>query len=149
MVSRADIVKAARAYQGTPFRHQGRARGAGVDCIGLLVGTARDAGLEVVDRADYPRQPVPAELIAGLSANLDRIEVDEARAGDVLVFWIIDPATLPPEKRSETPQHVGMLTDAGMIHAWSEGRRAVVEHGLTQGWRSRIHSAWRFRGLED
>lgn len=149
MVKRADIVSAARGYLGTPFHHQGRAKGAGVDCIGLLVCSARDAGLDVIDRADYPRQPIPAELEAGLAANMDRIGVDEARAGDVLVFWCIDPATLPPEKRGETPQHVGFVTPDGMLHSWSGGRQRVQEHGITQGWRSRIHSAWRFRGLED
>lgn len=149
MVKRSDIIGAARTYKGTPFRHQGRAKGAGVDCIGLIVCAAREAGIGVQDRTDYPLQPIPSELLAGFGSNLDRRGDLAHRPGDVLVFWIVDPETLPPEKRAETPQHVALATDAGLIHSWSGGAKRVVEHGMTQGWASRLHSVWTFRGLED
>lgn len=140
MPTRAQVIAAARTFLGTPFHHQGRAKGAGVDCIGLIVEAARGAGIELRDRIDYPRQPIPAELIADLDANLDRVEPLKHKAGDVLVFWIVDEFA---------PQHVALATDAGMIHAWSGGMRRVQEHGITQGWRARLHSVWSFRGLED
>lgn len=140
MTKRADIIDAARTFLGTPFHHQGRAKGAGIDCIGLLVGAASEAGIAIQDRIDYPRQPIPAELLADLAANLDPVESMEPSVADVLVFWIAD---------EWTPQHVGLATDVGMIHAWAGGRQRVQEHGMTQGWRARLHSVWRFRGLED
>lgn len=148
MARRADIIESARSFLGTPFRHQGRARGIGVDCIGLIVCAARGAGIDVSDRTDYPLQPIPSELLAGFGANLDRTDGIEHKPADVLVFWIVDTDTLPPERRAETPQHVALATEAGMIHAWSGGARRVVEHGLTRGWASRLHSVWSFRGLE-
>ena len=149
MTTRADILRAAREFTLTPFRHQGRAKGVGVDCIGLLVCAAREAGIELADRTDYSRQPIPAELLAGFGAILDRKASLAVAPADVLVFWIIDPATLPPEQLAETPQHVALATETGMIHSWSGGAKRVVEHGISHGWASRLHSVWSFRGLED
>lgn len=140
MPTRAQIVETARGFIGTPWVHQARAKGAGVDCLGLLVGVARELGMPVEDRADYPYEPIPSELLAGLALNLDAIDLDDARAGDVLCFWIGDEAR---------PQHLAILTERGILHAWREGRRCVLEHGLTEGWKAKRHSAWRFRGLED
>lgn len=140
MPTRAEVIAVARTYLGTPWHHQGRVKGVGIDCLGELVCTAHELGLPVEDRTDYPMEPVPAELIAGLEKNLDQIEIADARIADVLCFWVGD------ETR---PQHLAFVTDRGMLHAWREGSRTVFEHGLTQGWRARIHSAWRIRGLED
>jgi hypothetical protein len=39
------LVAEARRWLGTPFRHQGRIRGEGVDCIGLVLEPARALGL--------------------------------------------------------------------------------------------------------
>ena len=44
MVTRTDIVAAARGWLGVPWRHQGRSR-AGVDCVGLVVVVCRSLGL--------------------------------------------------------------------------------------------------------
>lgn len=43
------IVEAARKYIGTPFVRQGRIRGGGIDCSGLVVCAIRDAGLGDLD----------------------------------------------------------------------------------------------------
>lgn len=146
---RSDVVAAARSYLNTPFHHQGRVKGTGVDCIGMIVGAARECGIEIHDRTDYPRQPVPSDLLRGFRDNFVPLASLEFLPADLLVFWIIDPATLPPEKLAETPQHVALATDRGVIHSWNGGARKVVEHGLTQGWRTRLHSVWRLRGIED
>ena len=104
----------------------------------VLRGIAADLGLPITSRTDYSRQPDPTadRLLAEISANLDRIEVDAARPGDVLLFWFDAP---------DRPYHFGVLTDVGLIHTYTRVRR-VVEHGLSADWRARIHSAWRIRG---
>lgn len=140
MATRKQIVAVARTFLRTPWHHQGRAKGAGIDCLGLLACTAAECGLPVIDRSDYGEEPVPAELIAGLATNLERIDVSDAREADVLCFWIA---------AEDRPQHLALVTDVGMLHAWREGAKVVHEHGITQGWRARIHSAWRYRGLEE
>lgn len=149
MVKRSDIVSAAREYIATPFHHQGRAKGVGVDCIGLIVGAAAQAGLVLRDRTDYSRQPVPSDLLRGFRDNFAPINGPDFRPADILVFWVVDPATLPPEKLADTPQHVALATDLGMMHAWNGGARKVVEHGVTKGWLARLHSVWKIQGLED
>ena len=41
-MNRHDIVTAARAWIGTPYRHQGSLNGVGCDCLGLVRGVWRD-----------------------------------------------------------------------------------------------------------
>ena len=40
------IVQSARSWLGTPFHAQGRAKGIGCDCLGLLMGIARELNLK-------------------------------------------------------------------------------------------------------
>ena len=48
-VTRDQIVSQAREWIGTPYHHQARVRGAGVDCIGLLICVCRELGLVAPD----------------------------------------------------------------------------------------------------
>lgn len=57
MINPQHIVDEARSWVGTPFRHQARIKGLGVDCVGLLVGVGEVLGLEVYDQTGYGRQP--------------------------------------------------------------------------------------------
>lgn len=41
VVSRAAIVAEARAWLGTPYRHQASLKGVGADCLGLVRGVWR------------------------------------------------------------------------------------------------------------
>ena len=43
-------------WLGVPYRHHGREQ-RGVDCLGLLVASARGFGFEVVDNLAYGRTP--------------------------------------------------------------------------------------------
>ena len=125
----AAFIAAARSYVGAPFHHQGRTRH-GVDCIGLVVCAARDAGLALVDRTDYPRDPnglLPVELARQFAA------VESAQAGDILLMRF----------RGE-PQHVAILAGTTLIHGYASIGR-VVEHGLDAKWRRRIVAAYRLK----
>lgn len=129
------VINAARAYIGTPFRHQGRVKGLGVDCVGLVAGVATDLGLTVLDRTGYGRQPYRGELEAALDEQpmLARV-FGEPEPGDVLVMGFAGP-----------PQHVGILTDNGtMIHAW-ESAGKVTEHTFSGSWRSRVRRVYRIQ----
>ena len=125
------LVEAARTYIGTPFHHQGRAKGYGVDCVGLVVCVARDAGYTVRDITAYGRDPDGASLVGAVAEQLER--VDHPEPGDVLMFWVARPGL---------PQHVGICAGKTMIHA-PIGRR-VCEHRLTRAMLDKLHSAWRF-----
>jgi cell wall-associated NlpC family hydrolase len=129
------LVEAARECVGTPWHHQARTPGAGIDCIGVLVYSARRARIRVDDVTDYPSTPQTGWLIAEISKQMVPVSLAELRLGDVLVFaW------------STQPWHVALVSKVeplSIIHAWRQVR-VCVEQTLSESWRARIHSAWRF-----
>jgi len=79
------ITKEARAWIGTPFHHQGRVKGVGVDCLGLMVGVINSLGGHIVDRPAYSRYPTGDYLLDGMREQLLEIPIDEATTGDLFV----------------------------------------------------------------
>src|SRR5208282_1236553 len=92
------MIAAARACRSTPFHHQGRKPGVGLDCIGLIVVALRAAGMKVHDRNDYGKRPDGKSLEAALAAH-GAAPVSEISAGDVLLF-----------RYDGQPQHVALAT---------------------------------------
>jgi NlpC/P60 family putative phage cell wall peptidase len=140
MTGREEIVAAARGWIGTPYRHQGRLKGVGCDCLGLLIGVFREAsgGGAVGPIPPYTRDWAEAAgretLREGLLRVLTEIRPAEARAGDVLLFrW---RAGLPAK-------HAGILVAPDrMVHA-QEGAR-VAEVALSPWWRRRAAYGFAF-----
>jgi hypothetical protein len=85
MITRAALLAAARSYLGTPWHHMGRNRQR-LDCVGLLLCAARDAGLPVAEPEPYARGHRGPDMVAQLALQADRIPLGAARDGDVLVF---------------------------------------------------------------
>lgn len=143
------FVAVARTYLGTKFKHQGRLRGIAIDCVGLLVCVGRECGLEIEDHLDYDSKPNAAILRAAIERCCDEVTKRDHRTGAVL------PAIARPgeiilfrldSEKPETAVHAAMRTPCGILHARGEVDVArVVEHGLTEGWRSRADSVWRYR----
>lgn len=129
--------EAARAWLGVPFVHQGRTR-EGLDCIGLLVMSARGCGLSIHDRTDYPRHP---------NANLlDRCMAEQLE-GPLPASGLNAGCVVTIDFRG-APRHVAIVGEQGgrqtLIHT-SYGVGRVIEHGLDQKWLSRIHAVYRVR----
>jgi NlpC/P60 family putative phage cell wall peptidase len=132
MTQTETMIAAARECLGTPFHHQGRTPGAGLDCIGLLVVAARAAGRVVEDRTDYSRRPDGQSLIDVLRAH-GAAEVSDIAAGDILLF-----------RYDRQPQHVALATGPdNMIHSFAPAR-AVVETAIGDYWRRRLCGIFRF-----
>jgi NlpC/P60 family putative phage cell wall peptidase len=136
---RQEIVAAARAWIGTPYRHQASLQGVGCDCLGLLRGVWRNVyGAEPERPPGYARDWAEAggdePLLAAARRHLVELAVDEAAAGDVLVFCY---------RPSTSAKHVAILaTPTTMIHA-AEGA-SVAEVALLPWWRRRIAAAFAF-----
>lgn len=130
------MIEAARACLGTPFHHQGRVAGAGLDCIGLLIVAMQAAGLEVEDRTDYGPRPDGVSLIAALEAHgWARIETGEINGGDVLVF-----------RYDHQPQHVALATSSTtLIHSFAPVGK-VVETAIGAYWMRRLVGVYRLEG---
>ncbi|MBV8850668.1 MAG: C40 family peptidase [Methylobacteriaceae bacterium] len=142
-ISRSAIVAEARAWVGTPYRHQGSLRGIGCDCLGLLRGLWRAVIGPEPERPDA-YSPDWAEA-GGNEALLEAAQrhlmplADCAFAdGDVLLFRF----------RMNVPaKHIGIATSAThMIHA-HEGA-CVAEVPIVPFWRRRIAASFSFPGVE-
>ena len=133
-----DIIAAARACLGTPFRHQGRLPGRALDCAGLIVAVADVLGVEYQDQTGYSRLPIGNLLEAALDAQpgLQRLSsITERQAGDILLM------------RFDTdPQHLAILAGGTVIHSYQNVGK-VCEHRLSLGWAARIVRVYRFKGM--
>ena len=128
------IVAAARACLGTPFRHQGRAPGIGLDCAGLAVVSLKSAGVDIHAPANYSRTPHDGRLRAmiELQRGLRFVPRDDMQAGDVLLIKI-----------GNEPSHVGICSGGGnIIHAYEQVGK-VVEHRIDAAWQAQIVAVYR------
>lgn len=142
MITGQQVVEAARAYLGTPFHHQARRKGVGLDCVGLIVLVARDLGIPLRDHPtlDYARVPTAIRHLGGeVPKQFRPVPVDQRAPGDVLLFAV---------HRKTLPQHIGIYTGNGnLIHAWHEASR-VIETALGPYWEERVLSVHRYPGVE-
>lgn len=134
----ADIVAAARSCLGTPFAHQGRVIGVGLDCAGVVVHAVRAVGGDVLDVEGYGRTPHKGHLAAALDAQpmLDIVDnIADRAAGDILLM-----------RFRHDPQHLGICTGDGIIHAYAT-IGACCEHRICEKWESRIVRVYRVKGV--
>ncbi len=136
------MIEKMREFLGTPFHHQGRVKGVGVDCAGLLIEGTKEAGLKgVPDLTGYRRSPDGSTLQQIMDDYLDRVPKGENwQVGDILLFQF----------DGVMPQHMGMVTQFDppyMIHAYSVARK-VVEHIVDDIWLKRLVRVYRIRPEE-
>lgn len=140
MVSRSEVLAEARTWIGTRFQHQGRVKGAGVDCAGLVIGVARDLGLADAKVEGYSRHPDGVSLLAFCRQYMLSVAVGEAVPADVLIFSF-----------ASHPQHLAFRSELdgrpALIHAFADAR-CVVEHDFDEVWQSRLRAAFRIPGVE-
>lgn len=143
-MERDEIVRLARGWTGTPYRHQASLRGVGADCLGLVRGVWREA-LGAEPEALPPYAPHWAEagateaLAQAARRHLTEIEPAAFQPGDVLLFrW-----------RQHLPaRHAGIaVSRSRMVHA--QDHAAVAEIALSGWWRRHLSHAFRFPGVAD
>lgn len=126
-----NMIEAARSYVGTPFRHQGRIPGKGLDCVGLLVCAAKQAGVDVIDEAGYSMTP-SADLLRKAVERNNVTLVSEPQPGDVLVM-----------RFGQEPQHLALYTERDtIIHAYLDVGK-VCEHRYADVWKARTVAVYR------
>lgn len=129
-------VVAARAWIGTPYRHQASCRGAGTDCLGLLRGIWREIyGAEPEPVVAYTPdwgEPQGEEILwAAARRHLVEKAPEAAAPGDVLLFRMRDAGIA---------KHLGLQGRVGaaasFIHAYSG--HGVVESPFSAPWARRV-----------
>jgi hypothetical protein len=146
VTTRAEFVSAVRGYVGSPFHHQGRLPGVGMDCPAIIICALWRFGIwpRSKDVTGYPRIPDGHSIKAYCDEHLTPIAEDAMRAADVvLVRWSGGP-----------PQHLGVLFNyphggLAMVHADSVTRKAVCEQRVKFGRAMGLVAAYSVPGLVD
>lgn len=137
--SMSEVVRVARSWIGTPYRHQGARKGVGCDCLGLVRGVWREL------HGEEPEAPPPYGMDWAERSGEERLYAAALRyfgppvaketmlPGDLLLFrW----------QEGAAAKHLGILTEPGrFIHAYEVA--GVIESALVPSWRRRV--AWVFR----
>lgn len=140
----SSILAEAREWLDTPWRHQGRSKGHGVDCVGLLVGVGRGIGISNMDDPKgYGRDPGRSrDLILYLEKHFDRYDKnEEPLPGDIILIRDLNG-----------PTHVGIVAEnkgrKTIIHADNCHRRRVIEHRYGSIFSKRIVAIYRLPGID-
>ncbi|MBN8963306.1 MAG: C40 family peptidase [Rhizobiales bacterium] len=143
-ITRDALVTEARAWIGTPYRHQASVKGIGCDCLGLVRGVWRacigdEPELPPPYAADWAEARGEEALADAALRHLRPVAVDRFKVGDVLLFrW----------RAGYVAKHVAIAArDGTMIHAHDGA--AVCEVALAPWWRRRLAYAFAFPGVTD
>lgn len=132
-----DVVNAARSYLGTPFRHQGRLPGVGLDCAGTIVCALNHCGIAVRDVIGYGRIPSQGLFTKMVEEHCNRIKLEDVQVGDFMMFSFRDE-----------PQHIAIVSNMEpmmIIHSYS-GVGRVVENSVDYAWLKRLSGCYRLKG---
>ena len=111
----SNIVTVAREWVGTPYADHQSTKGVAVDCIGFIIGVAREVGIDLAVE-NYRLLPTGDSLIQALDSKLTRVDRVIPQAGDVLAF---------KTSFKGVPTHLGIASDKGVIHADSRVGKIV------------------------
>lgn len=141
MTTRGQVVAEARTWIGTPFVHQGRLKGVGVDCVGVVIGVAHALGISDFDIVSYPMLPDSQMMGRILAEHLDPVSSKSLLPGDIL--WL---------RFMGEPQHVAIITGLSpltVVHSFAGARTPrCLEQPLDGLWWRRVAGCYRYRGLE-
>ena len=137
-----EIVAAARAWLGTPYRHQASCLGAGADCLGLVRGVWRalygaEPELPPAYSRDWSEPQGEERLWAAAARHLRPKTRQDLAPGDVLLFRM---------RTGAVAKHLGIVSALGsaprLVHAYSG--HGVVESPLGRPWRARAVACFAF-----
>jgi hypothetical protein len=117
-VTGEEIAARARSLVGVRFRAQGRSAATGLDCVGVV---ASALGVKRA-RSDYALRDGDLGRLSCELEGAGLVPVEGRRTGDVLVM------RAGPEQL-----HLGIVTEAGLVHA-DAGLRRVVERPGAPDW---------------
>lgn len=140
-----------RTYRGTPFRHQGRRKGHGIDCIGIALAAARLIGAITPEEEKgfpaYGRLPFrdSRNLRNLISTRMRIIPIPDVKPLDIALMTIYG-----------LPMHLGVIADFaahGGVNAPHSIIHAMATFGSVQEHffdppRLAVRNCYRFLGLD-
>lgn len=116
------IVEQAKTWIDVKYKDKGRDRFGGVDCIGLIIKVAHEIGFSDFDTIEYPRRPIPQDLLRGMRDHLEQVvPLSDVGHGNIGLF-----------RGPVVPCHTGIIEvdeggDMWVIHAYAPARKVVRE----------------------
>ena len=138
---RQKILDEARTWMDIPFRHQGRTRHNGIDCVGLVIKVAEEFNLlGGFDVKNYRREPDQYKFLDHFKEQMVLKPIKDRKPGDVLLM------------RDNVFTCHSVFYDVvdgqeKIIHAYAL-RRKVVEEDLTQEWKDNITHCFAYKGVD-
>jgi len=126
------ILKEAREWKGTIWRHGQSTKGVSADCVGFVVGVFRNLGFNVWYE-NYRQKPIGDELAHEFRSRLIEKPIEEKQIGDVVLFKVFGITT-----------HTAILSGYNNEIWWyihsddRPGVNKVVEVPLSKNWERRI-----------
>ncbi len=143
-MKRTEVCKKALEYLNTPYKHQGRLKGVGVDCAGLIYCLAKECNLYKGNIKDkdvfgYARIPDGVNLHKTLKNGTAKEKtIEELKIGDILLISFL-----------KLPHHIALyMPDNKIIHSYN-GVDKVVLHNFDEKWKRRVVSVFEFENIED
>ena len=125
------IIDLARECIGTPFYHQGRVLGVGMDCAGVVAHILEGLNLPYNDARGYPRTPFDGMLKKCLDEEPSLMEVGA-----------LEPACVVLMRVTNDPQHLAIWTGEKIIHSSLEAGKAT-EEGMPSSRKAKIVACYR------
>lgn len=143
MPATGDILSAARLMLGTPYHHQGRTPGVGLDCIGLVMAVAARLGVRTTDDT-YGHWPVDGRLYRWFeeeNAGVFFRVTGPPAPGDILTFCRLNSPTCAWHAafltRTDTDPHT-------VLHV-NVAAKLVTETALSGRWLRKPGRVYRFK----
>jgi len=138
---REKIIREARTWIGTPFHHQARVKGAGVDCANLLVAVYCGLGLAELPKIDPYSQDwhLHHDEPRFINMLLNYCEpTDKPLAGDIAMF-----------QYGRQAAHGAIVIDENtVIHAWRDAGQVVETQIKLSPLEKRLVGFYRLKGLK-
>lgn len=138
MIDRQHIVDTARGWLDIRYRHQGRSKEKGVDCVGLIIGVGEEIGLQLIAPEFYAESPSSNLVLRYADKQLVSIPNKELAIGRVAILWGFDRNEA--QHLAIVGEHAGRLT---MIHSFSKAGK-VLEHSWDSFWMKRLVRVYEF-----
>lgn len=147
LINKKEIIKSALSFINTPYQHQGRLKGVGIDCAGLIIEVIKEVGMDSsFDIKGYDRIPDGQTLskICNTYGKIKDIKNNyyNLEDGDVILFNFL-----------VNPQHLGFYYKLNnldyFIHAYGEPSiNKVIIQRLDSKWKNRINGVFKINGVE-
>lgn len=135
---RTKLVAQARSWLGTPYQHQAACKGAGCDCLGLILGLWRELhGALPQGVPSYSpdwRETERDEVLWNALSSACSPAVQSVQPGQILLFRM---------RSGSVAKHLGLVSEVNratktvrFIHAYSG--HGVVENTLSSPWARRV-----------